>query len=146
MTVPMQLAAVERSGTVGRREPPPGWPVACRGRRMRVITSHGSGWRGVCRQRALVASCVMLPRGIPRGNIRGGRDPLAGGTRTGCSITPRSHMFPTASRSRDSPPGCLCGAERKVDDDSSNSTKITLPAPTIPLCIRKGYKMTVPMQ
>jgi hypothetical protein len=35
--------------------------------------------------------------GIPRGNIQGGRDPLAGGTRTGCSITARSHMFPQAS-------------------------------------------------
>jgi hypothetical protein len=34
---------------------------------MRVITSHGSGWRGICRQRALVASCVMLPRVFPEG-------------------------------------------------------------------------------
>ena len=32
--------------------------------------------------------------GIPRGNIRGGRDPLAGGTRTGCRITPRTSHGP----------------------------------------------------
>jgi hypothetical protein len=57
---------------VGRREPPPGWPVACCGRRMRVLTSHESGWRGICRRRALVASCVMLPRVFPEGTSREG--------------------------------------------------------------------------
>ena len=31
---------------------------------------------------------------IPRGNIRGGRDPLAGGTRTRCSISPRTSHYP----------------------------------------------------
>jgi hypothetical protein len=72
-------AAVERSGTVGRREPPPGWPVACCGRRMRVLTSHESGWRGICRWRALVASCVMLPRVFPEGTSReGGAPDLSG--------------------------------------------------------------------
>ena len=70
--VAARRAAVERSGTVGRREPPPGWPVACCGRRMRVITSHESGWRGICRRRALVASCVMLPRVFPEGTSREG--------------------------------------------------------------------------
>lgn len=70
--VAARRAAVERSGTVGRREPPPVWPVACCGRRMRVITSHESGWRGICRRRALVASCVMLPRVFPEGTSREG--------------------------------------------------------------------------
>ena len=72
----MSAIAEERSdggsGTVGRREPPPGWPVACCGRRMRVLTSHESGWRGICRRRALVASCVMLPRVFPEGTSREG--------------------------------------------------------------------------
>ncbi len=63
---------MERSGTVGRREPPPAWPGACCGRRMRVLTSHESGWRGICCRRALVASCVMLPRVFPEGTSREG--------------------------------------------------------------------------
>jgi hypothetical protein len=37
--------------------------------------------------------------GIPRGNIRG-RDPLAGGTRTGCSITPRTSHVPAGPAAR----------------------------------------------
>jgi hypothetical protein len=52
---------------------------ACCGRRMRVLTSHESGWRGICRRRALVASCVMLPRVFPEGTSReGGAPDLSG--------------------------------------------------------------------
>jgi hypothetical protein len=76
-------AAVERSGTVGRREPPTVWPVACCGRRMRVLTSHESGWRGICRRRALVASCVMLPRVFPEGTSREGGTPDLSGEEPG---------------------------------------------------------------
>jgi hypothetical protein len=44
-----------------------------------VLTSHESGWRGICRRRALVASCVMLPRVFPEGTSReGGAPDLSG--------------------------------------------------------------------
>jgi hypothetical protein len=78
--------------------------------------SDNEPWIGLARDLPPTGTCYFVcnaAEGIPRGNIWGGRDPLAGGTRTGCSITPRSHMFPTARRSRDSPPGCICGAERR---------------------------------
>ena len=46
-------------------------------------------------RRVLVTASVMLPRVFPEGTSEGGRDPAAlGGTRTGCSITAQSHMFP----------------------------------------------------
>jgi hypothetical protein len=54
---------------------------------------------------------LTLPtaEGIRREYIRGGRDPLAGGTRTGCSITPRTSHVPVGlSSSRDQlPAGCF---------------------------------------
>ena len=100
--VAARRAAVERSGTVGRREPPTVWPVACCGRRMRVITSHESGWRGICRRRALVASCVMLPRVFPEGTSREGGTPDLSGEAPGldaalqhevtCSQRPADHV------------------------------------------------------
>lgn len=55
----------------------------------------------------------MLPRVFPEGTSEGGRDPLAGGTRTGCSITARTSHVPAGlaahviSRQRDV---WLCGA------------------------------------
>ena len=42
----------------------------------------------------LIPEAPFSAEGIPRGNIRGGGDPLAGGTRTGCSITPRTSHGP----------------------------------------------------
>jgi hypothetical protein len=78
------------------------WPVACCGRRMRVITSHESGWRGICRRRALVASCVMLPRVFPEGTSREGGTPDLSGEAPGldaalhhevtCSQRPADHV------------------------------------------------------
>jgi hypothetical protein len=47
-----------------------------------VITSLTSGWRGAACRRGLVTAAGNSAEGIPRGNIRGGRDPLAGGPRT----------------------------------------------------------------
>jgi len=53
---------------------------------------------GLARDVLPTGTCCFVcnaAEGIPRGNIQGGRDPaLLGGTRTGCSITARSHMFP----------------------------------------------------
>jgi hypothetical protein len=80
------------SGTVGRREPPPGWPVACCGRRMRVITSHESGWRGICCRRALVASCVMLPRVFPEGTSREGGTRLREAPGLDAALHTKSHV------------------------------------------------------
>jgi hypothetical protein len=63
----------------------------------------------------LVTAAGNAAEGIPRGNIRGGRDPLAGGTRTEMQHYP-AHV--TCSRrtssSRDQPPaGWIKGAERR---------------------------------
>ena len=44
------------------------------------------------------------------------------------NVTPRSHMFPKASRSRASPSGCLCGAER-----GSKTLHLTPPKSPFPL-------------
>lgn len=43
-----------------------------------MLMSHESGRGGICRRRAFVASCVMLPRGIPRGTSREGETQFAG--------------------------------------------------------------------
>jgi hypothetical protein len=78
-----------------------------------VITSLTSGWRGAACRRGLVTAAGNSAEGIPRGNIRGGRDPLAGGTRTemqhytahvtwprrrAARVTARSGMFGGAER------------------------------------------------
>jgi hypothetical protein len=39
-----------------------------------VITSLTSGWRGAACRRGLVTAAGNSAEGIPRGNIRGGRD------------------------------------------------------------------------
>ncbi len=92
-------------------------PDKGKARRLKVCpvttTSLTCGWRGSCTgRRALVTATGNAAEGIPRGNIRG-RDPLAGGTRTGCSITPRTSPVPaglSSSRDRRQRDAWWCGA------------------------------------
>lgn len=56
----------------------------------------------------------MLPRVFPEGTSEGGRDPLAGGTRTGCSITPRTSHVPAGLAAHvTAASGIPRGAERR---------------------------------
>ena len=61
---------------------------------MRVLTSHESGWRGICRRRALVASCVMLPRVFPEGTSREGETRLREAPGLDAALPRARHMFP----------------------------------------------------
>jgi hypothetical protein len=65
-------------------------------------------------RRALVTATGNAAEGIRRGNIRGGREPLAGGTRTGCRITPHTSHVPAglAAHMTDAS-GMTGGAERR---------------------------------
>ena len=58
---------------------------------------------------------VMLPRVFPEGTSEGGRGPAAlGGTRTGCSITPRTSHGPAGLAARvTAASGMFGGAERR---------------------------------
>jgi hypothetical protein len=90
----------ETGAEPGGRVPPPGWPCGVR------WPEDASGNEPILRlarelhvRRALVTATGNAAEGIPRGNIRG-RDPLAGGTRTGCSITPRTSHVPAGQAAR----------------------------------------------
>ena len=59
----------------------------------------------------------MLPRVFPEGTPEGGRDPLAGGTRTGCSIAPRTSHVPAGLAARlTAESGMIGGAERRSSE------------------------------
>ena len=60
----------------------------------------------------------MLPRVFPEGTSEGGRDPLAGGTRTGCSITPRTSHVPAGPAAHvTAASGMFGGAERRSSEE-----------------------------
>lgn len=81
------------SGGAERNRRPPD-RGACSGRRMRVITSLESCWRGGCMPQGTCDCVVMLPRVFPEGTSGEGGTRLREAPGPRCSITPRTSHGP----------------------------------------------------